>query len=68
MVHSLVAMKHAAFANSQSRMVLHCALLQGLTALHCAARDNNVDMVQALLTSGADVHAKSALVRHAQTL
>ncbi|KAL0045471.1 hypothetical protein WJX82_007559 [Trebouxia sp. C0006] len=52
---------HSAATQDDDKLNLSAQNNQGLTALHCAAQDNNVEMVQALLTNGADVHAKSRL-------
>ena len=37
----------------------------GLTPLHCAARDNNLEMVKTLLSCGVDINARTLMVRDA---
>ena len=39
-------------------------MLQGLTVLHCAARDENLEMLKTLLGCGVDVNVRTPEVTH----
>jgi len=63
---------HCYNAVSTGPLLAHCldtfaAALQGLAPLHHAVLGGRADVAAALLSQGADVNAKDARVRHADT-
>ena len=43
-------------------------MVQGLTPLHCAARDNNLEMIRTLLSCQVDTDARTLRVKDAQRM